>query len=302
MERRQYITALGTAFAVTAAGCSSSDSSTTTTADTATTTTTTQSSTSVAETTQTTKTTTETTTQTTTAEPASFELVNLDAPSQVEIGTTATWSFTVKNTGGQTGTFETTVSTKESSDYSWSTSEDWTATVKPGNTHTFESQEFSLPYMTTVKLRLDTFNKTTSISFVSRKLQFGESFTNGDQVKVTVTNLEAKAKYHWSSNGYTYTETPENGQYIFAHVKAHNNAGKPIRIPTKYDFAIVANHSQYDATYYQGTDGYEGGKVQADIIREGVVVFDVPESVSPQSAQFVYSDTTLNGDIAVYWS
>gem|GEM_PF-5864723 len=156
--------------------------------------------------------------------------------------------------------------------------------------------------MTTVKLRLDTFNKAVSISFVSRKLNFGESFTTGDNVTLSVTGLDAKDKYHWSSNGYTYTEEPENGQYIFAHVKAHNNAGKPVRIPTIYNFALVADHSQYDATYYQGNDGYEGGNVQADIVREGVVVFDVPKSVSPQSAQFVWSDTTYDGDIAVYWS
>lgn len=141
MHRRQYLAASLGLGALGLPGCSSSNP---TTGTEGTENTTTRDSTA-----------TETATETEDPDPASFEIVSVDAPDEVDVGEEHTFSITVENTGGQTGTFEETAEISVGSNPSWD--EIGTITIEdipPGETRTWESTSGVFDQAMTVQYRL----------------------------------------------------------------------------------------------------------------------------------------------------
>lgn len=278
MKRRGYLTGLASAAAVGLAGCGGDGSSAQQGSDGT------------------------STSATTTAAPASFELVSVDAPEKVEIGEEVTYGFTVKNTGGESGTFETMISSKQSAASTWSTSGPWEQEVAAGEEYTLKSQPFTLDYLQTVDFRIDAFDETFSITAVSKKLPIGSTYTTPGDIQLTVSDISAKTNYTYSSSGFEYTQEPKNGKFLFVTFHAKNTSGQPEFLPLQSDVSLLYDSSQYDAQIYYGDGGYEGGKVQAGVVREGVLVYDVPGGVPADQAEIAWSDTTYSGDVAAYWS
>lgn len=249
--------------------------------------------------------TTDTTTPptTTTAAPAEFELASVNAPETAEIRESASYSFTVKNVGGQTGTFETTIRSREGSG-SWIESDPWQETIDPGQTVRLSSQSFSYDTLTSVDFEITAFNKQFSIQFVGAKQAWGESYTVGDKYSLTAIDVQFKNAYTYEYSGYEYTEKPSDGnKWAFVTFRARNVSNSPQRLPTKYGVALIAGNSQYDYSATGLSQGiYEGGQVQPDIVREGVIIYEVPSGVSKSDLQLTYTETMISGDISVTWT
>lgn len=282
MDRRTYLGIAGGALTSGLAGCSSGSSQTTATTTTTTTSTTT------------------TTTSRTTAAPADFELVSVSAPSSAEIGEKVSYSFTVKNTGGQTGTFETTISTR-TGDGQWSTSEPWTRTIAPGESTTLQSQSFTYEQIISIDFRIDAFNRTFSIQFVGATLQWGETYKVFDRIPLTVKGVEFKKTYSTSS-GYVY-EAPAGKEWAFVNVTATNPTNTSAYLPSPANISVLFADNQYDYwTIYKQEGRYQAGQVQPDVTRSGWIAYQVPADLTQQKVEVVWSQNSSSGYVAAYWS
>lgn len=293
MKRRCFLTTTATALALTA-GCTGSDDpgAEADTPDTTNRPTSTQ-----------TPTTEEPTTEATTeAAPAEFELQSVDAPETAEIGEEISYSFTIKNTGGQTGVFETIIRTRTGNDR-WSESDPWRQEIAPGQTSRLESQDFSFNYLASLDVEIAAVNEQFSIQFVGATPDWGESHTLGDSIEMAAVDVEFQSEYTYSYSDREYTEEPSDGQqWAFLTFRAENVGNGPVRLPTKHDIALIAGNSQYEYEIASKDEGgYEGGEVQPDIVREGWILYEVPESVSKGDLTVAYTDSGYDGDVSVFW-
>lgn len=293
MKRRTYLASTSSLLTVFA-GCSSED---------------TPNSGAQADTTQTTPTQTpvttetETETPTTTAAPAEFELGSIQAPETAEIGEKVAYSFTVTNTGEQTGTFQTTVRSRVGNS-AWSESEPWRETIEPGQNVRLSSQPFTMEYLSSVDIEITAFDEQFSIRFVGARQDWGEPYTVQDRYKLNAMDIRFSDAYTWTSGDYEYEETPGDGnQWAWVSFRAKNVSNSPKFLPFKTDIALIAGNSQYSAAFARRDEGiYEGGEVQPDIVRNGEILYEVPKGLSQSDLSVAYSETTVNGDITVYWA
>lgn len=245
---------------------------------------------------------TPTDTPTATPEPASFEVKSVDAPERVAIGEEYQFSITVRNSGEQDGTFTDTLLAKTSDSNSYQTVGEIQLEVSAGGTVTWESNSTSTEYMTEVQFRLDSMGESWTLQVVSQTLSFGEYYTNPDGIALAVASAETRDSYTYESNGYTYEERPPSGKvYLFVSVLAENEAGQPAYAPAGYDWAAIVGNQQYESIGYYADNAYEGGELQAGIVREGYVVYEVPEDTSVQDLRMAWSEQYYDGNVAVYW-
>ena len=289
MKRRTYL-ATTTGLLATVAGCTSSGSNP-------------GSQGTTDQTTQTPTTTATPTTDTTTeAPPAEFALQTVNAPETTEIGEQAQYSFTVKNTGGQAGTFSTTVQTRVGNS-DWEESEPWTETIEPGVTTRLTSQEFSMDYLASVDVVITAFDEQFSMRFVGAREGWGSPYTVLDKYELEASELRFEDSYTWTSGDYEYEETPSDGnQWAWLEFSAENVSNSTVFLPLKGDIALISGNSQYSYSISSKSSGaYEGGEVQPDIVREGEILYEVPEELSKSDFSVAYTEETYDGDISVYW-
>lgn len=158
--------------------------------------------------------------------------------------------------------------------------------------------------MTTIGFRLPETGMTWSVNVVSATRSFGSSYVSPGQIKMVASSIEFKETYTWTgSNGRTYDEpAPEGKKWAFLYVRAKNTSGSPAYLPFDQDFVLLAGNRQYDAAYISKDEGkYEGGEVQAGIVREGWIGYEVPEVLSKGDLRVAWSESTFDGDVAVYW-
>lgn len=104
--------------------------------------------------------------------------------------------------------------------------------------------------------------------------------------------------YSYSSDRYEYEEEAADGdKFVFVTIAAENVGSKRVSVPDTYDISFIAGNSQHSVGYYQGQDEYEGGEIAPGIVRDGVVVFEVDESVSSYELQI-----DLSNDVTATWS
>jgi len=290
MQRRKYLTVAGVSLGL--AGCTGSESSGAE-----------QASPTNSETP--TQTPSPTESPTATSEPASFELVSFSIPEKAEIGESIKFEFTVQNTGEVAGEFETTISYTTSESDDWSTgSEAWTETIDAGEEFTFVSEEFTSHYMRSFTYRVDAFDEEATVQWVSKTLSYGDSYTNPEGVELTVLGERTEKSYTWTSSGYEYTETAADGMtWLFVTVRAENTSGEIAYAPSSYDWVVVAGNSQYEQTsnYRSESEQYEGGDIQPGVVREGEILYQVPNDYMQKDSAVVWSESYYDGDVAAYW-
>lgn len=251
--------------------------------------------------------TTQTPEPTATPQPASFELVSATAPDSVEIGEPFTFTFEVRNTGSQSGTFETEIHEKEAGQ-TWGSIGSVDEEIPPGRRMTV-TIEREFDHLTTASLRIPAFGTVLQTQVVGKQLTFGESHTisNGIRIQVRDVILRSAIEYE-DAFGDTEKETPSGGgQYAFVQLTAKNTAGEPAYAPTSGEFDIVSGNSQFDSAILfhepQGVgDRYDGGQLQAEIIREGYIPFEIDADLDLTDLQIVWTDSLLSGDVTVYWA
>lgn len=251
-----------------------------------------------------TSTSTETATRTATPEPASFELVSVNSPDTIEIESDYQIEFTIENTGEQHGVFTSPLSYRTPRG-NWQTSnERLRLEVPAGQEATWTGQAVTFDYMQEIEFRLDTLRATWSLQVVSKTLSFGRPYVNPDGIELAVTNLSFADFYEYSIDQYDYVEEPPDGsQWLFVTVHAENVSGSPEYAPLSQDFVALVGDQQFDSTMYRrDTQAYDGGEIQAGVVRRGDVLFAVPAGASASNIEVVWSESYYDGDVAAYWS
>lgn len=74
-------------------------------------------------------------------------------------------------------------------------------------------------------------------------------------------------------------------------VVAENTGDTAVRIPAYFDIWLVDDSFQSEASVYKDeSERYEGGKLAPGVRREGVVLFEVPASVTSYTIQVELAD------------
>lgn len=247
---------------------------------------------------------TATATPTETAEPASFEVVNVDAPAEAEINAEWTFSLTVRNTGGQDGTFSTPV-TVETSQTDPETVGVIELDVPAGEERTWESNAASYPYITEITYTLVEYDTTIEVQMLTRTLSFGEEYRMPGDVVLTVSSIELQNSYTYEDfRGDQATEEASDGdQFAFVNLQAENDSGGSEFVPFSQDFTIRVDTQQYDEAYIRREEGkYEGGEVGPGVVREGWVAYEIPADLSVDDLTVEYFDDDFQNEWGVRWS
>jgi hypothetical protein len=285
MDRRQYLAATLSAASLSIAGCSSDNDSsgqsdaTTPTPE------------------------PDTPTGTPTPAPASFEVDSLTGPDSVGLNESYSLTLEVTNTGGQPGTFEPDMRVRAGNG-------DWSAVTPPvemeagaGETVSKDIEFTAPPYLQSLTYELETTGDQLTFNVVSKTLELGETYTNPDSIALSAGEIDFQPEYTYDSGDYIYTEQPSDGRkFAFLEFSAENTGNNPRPAPLQVDVAMIIGDSQYEPIVYYGErEAYEGGDIQPGIVREGIILYEVPESASKEDVRVVWSESYYDGDASVYW-
>lgn len=242
MRRRRYLKVAGLVGSVSLAGCSSepeggndqSSPTETATPETATQQTETDTPTEETET-------EETTEEETESAPAEFEIVEVNHPDSVSVNEGHTFSITVENTGGQTGTFEKLLEVSFEGESEWENVgyiriED----VEPGETETWESDPISFESPATIQYRLGDREWSYAIEIEAPDPQnFAGS---GEEVREGVS----------IQGGLTVVEATHSGES---------------------NFQVQLAGGEYDILFVNVIGSYDGES--AELVEEGEYIMDI---------------------------
>lgn len=237
------------------------------------------------------------------ARSAWFELVSVDAPDEVELGTSYTLSFSVRNVGKRTRTFSTSVVTGSSDPDAWTATDPRQAVVGPGETVTLESRPFTARRLGTVHHRLTAFSHRIGVEVVARRLPLGAGYTTPTGVLLTVLRTRFAQSFEYSLGGYVYEEpAPAGKTWAFATVYAENTASSTETLPFKVNFSLLEDGSRHPYVRTHAPQGqYNGGRVPPGTVREGWIVFAVPASVEADDLAVAWTDNAYDATLAVHW-
>lgn len=134
-------------------------------------------------------------------------------------------------------------------------------------------------------------------------LAFGDTAELSNGVTITVLDIHFEEQL----GDEDWPQEPDDGnQWALVELHGENTSDAAERLPLPWmDFALTENGTQYDTATVLDTDPYEefeGGQVQPGIVREGVIVFEVPEGLDATDFEVVWYDDFLGANIDVRWS
>lgn len=131
---------------------------------------------------------------------------------------------------------------------------------------------------------------------------FGDS-VEFPRVSITLSDPRVTGTYEWSESGETRTADAGDGkQWAIARVRAENIADREVRLPLTLDFKGVFGDLMFHPGRNKSASAkYIGGKVDAGVVREGDMMFLVPEDVSADDFRVLYGERRTNGKQAVWW-
>lgn len=244
-----------------------------------------------------------------TPEPAAFELVEYDAPESVSVNQTTQISARVRNTGEVAGVYTAEVYVRFDASERFRPEGSIEIRVPPGEEAEVALLEYEPIYTDeALEVRLGEFESTTTVRSVSATLSFGTQYTRYDGYLVTVNNVALTKSYTTESyTGEEVEETaPDGKQWAFADVRVKNGTGGAELSPTSQDFTILSGNSQIESTFIspepvERGDAFEGGDLQPDVVRAGWIAYEVDSQLTLNDIQVVYSGSTYEGDVSVYW-
>jgi predicted flap endonuclease-1-like 5' DNA nuclease len=119
------------------------------------------------------------------------------------------------------------------------------------------------------------------------RLQYGETYLSSTNIEVTVNEPEVIDSYSLSSVEYT----PDEGNiFVQIDVTAKNNADEAHQLPWTTEFNLIAGNRQYETISSPRDEAYDSGSVQPGIVREGYILYEVPESTDVSDIKIVLSD------------
>lgn len=231
-----------------------------------------------------------------------------NVPNQVQSGETFDLGATISNQGSDSRTVEIAVYIRFNGQNELEVGDPQPLELE-GNETREVGGDVTLQYVGTTRYRyevtgLDT-DPTVSIEVVPAQLDVGGTYTNPDDVSLSVEAIDRSTEYNYQNNrGETGTEQAPTGQaYIWVTFQASNQSGQSQFVPRDSDIAVLHDGRQYDATHIRREQGkYEGGDLEPDVTREGWIVYQVPEEIAPEDVTVAHSGDDAYGEWQVRWS
>jgi len=117
-----------------------------------------------------------------------------------------------------------------------------------------------------------------------------ERLPTGAHVEVSGPRTTDSLDYTLRSGRETSLNPDPGNVYAIMNVTAENVADEAVTLPNDGDFALVVGTNQYEPAFYaRVTSGvYEGGRVQPGVVRDGRVIYQVPEGTDMENARIVW--------------
>jgi len=301
MYRRKYLATIGVVLTGSVAGCSDDSAEEASPTDTPTPTSTDTLTDTLTETP--TDTPTETETETPTPEPASFEVVEINAPDEVRVDEEWSFSVTIENTGEASGRFETSILAK-GSETDWQEVGSISEEIEGGEQITYDSKTGSYPYIDTLIYLFDAIDIQFTIQVLSATLSFGEDYRSPDGIRMTVNEIELKNSYTYEDyQGEQAVEEASSGnQWAFVWFEAENDSGSEEFVPLDSDINLRAENTQYDSEYINKEENaYDGGEVGPSIVREGWIAYEISDDLDMEDLRVEYFDSDFRNEWGVRW-
>lgn len=237
-------------------------------------------------------------------DPPAFELVEIDAPNEVEIDEEWNWSITIENVGESDGTFESVVNTSVGED-NWEELGEIELDVPAGESRTVESSTGSIPYITTVKFQIEEINTEFEVQTLTRVLESNESYRSPEDIVMTVEGIELRETYVYEGfdGELSVDEASQANRWAFVYLSVENDSGSSEWIPSASDFDIRVGDQQFEREFISKDEGqYEGGEVGPSVQRTGWVAFEIPADTNRDQITVEHFDSDFTGEWGVRWS
>lgn len=243
-------------------------------------------------------------TETGTPEPASVEVTDVSVPSTIEIGTAGTLSVTLENTGGQSGSFASTVEARTGTDEWEATDASVETTVEAGESVT---ETVDLPpngYVEPASYRLADADPIARTRFVARELPIGEPHLLPNGVELSVHDVAFGETYTYQSDDGEKTVEPTDGdKWAVGTVRAENTGDEPARAPLVSDIGFFRGEEEYSFQHLSDNrDRYRGGELEPGAVSEGDLPASVPTAAERADLRAEYSEELDEGRITVVWT
>lgn len=244
-----------------------------------------------------------------------YEVVEVDFPSEVEIGTETEGTITVKNTGSTSGTFQGIVERRNNGETTWQRVETFSLELAAGSSssHTIPIQE---PYLAPSQYRIRPGAVTRTVDFVAATRTLGGTYTNPSGASILANiggfNFDGlTSKYIYKSWENKTVEASDGNTFAFVKVSVENTANESISFPSPSDFTIVSDGEEYSvaeavpygtATFVSPMEG-EGYTASwlnnPGVTDSGWLLFEIPDSLTKVQLTVQYSP---NEKITAEWS
>ena len=254
---------------------------------------------------------TQTPTETATPEATPAYSISAEAPDSVSLNEEFTYSVTIENVGNGAGTatvgLDISVEGESGSENAFETSID----LEAGESETIESDPLAFERIFVVQWEFyavggDTGEETATAEteILSAVRSLGEDYLAPTDARMRVTDLELKKRYEYEDfQGETASEAASDGmQWAFLWLEVENQSGQVLRIPTRRTIVLLADTSQFEASFInKEEDRYEGGEVQPGVIRDGWIAYEIPADITQSDLRIIYSDGDFEGDWRAEW-
>ncbi|WP_332898199.1 hypothetical protein [Haladaptatus sp. CMSO5] len=221
-------------------------------------------------------------------EGARFELTAFEAPEEVELGAAFIYSFTVENTGGETGTVETEIATSVAEWYVYPSSPvTWTATLDAGESRTFESDPLKLWWEAPFSISLSAFNQSRDVRTTRPVMAFGEAFVTGHDVRFSV-------------NAFEHVPDPSN-PVTHVEITCENQTDEAAPIPDM-GFLWLYSNGSYRYVDYGNQPPVFYGELAGNETRTETITYEVEQSFDAADVTVGWEDEDPIGSIGAYWS
>ena len=239
---------------------------------------------------------------------AQFEFVEWNMPSEAEIGEAIEVGMVVENVGGQAGEYVAPLY-ERTPDSNWTrVSEVDFGTIQAGEEVEMVFEDVVYSYVNRYELRLGDFQQTSALQVVSAKVDWGAEYVTPDGYRIEVERPDIEESYEYEGLFGSLSErTPDSGNvWAFVNVWVKNETGTTAFSPTTSDFSLRFENTQVEPIVVTEdvvgrNQQYESGDLQPGVERSGWILYEVPDEVSREDIFIGYNQTTLDGDIIVYW-
>lgn len=151
----------------------------------------------------------------------------------------------------------------------------------------------------------DSFSETTSIVDITRA--FSETYVTPTDVAVTVgfPDIRTMYEYQTTDGGRETHEAPSGMEFVLVQVTAENTGERIRQSPSRIDFELVADGTAYPPMSdleYRRIDMYEGLRhIETGEVDSGIVPFEVPTGSEPFEIHYDEQDLDTGVEWEVVW-